>query len=67
MPTETYTLVGMGVAAIVVIWLVFSVAKKLFGLLLVGALIAVGVVAWQHPELLQQAMDTGLGLVNARR
>lgn len=54
MPTETYTLVGLGVAAVAVIWLVFSVAKKLFGLLLLAALVAAAFIAWQNPELARQ-------------
>ena len=54
MPTETYTLVGLGVAAVAIIWLVFSVAKKLLGLLLLVALVAAAFIAWQHPELVRQ-------------
>lgn len=54
-PTDTYTLVGLGVAAVVVLWLVFSVLKKVFGLVLLAAIVGAGFLMWQNPELLHWA------------
>lgn len=34
-------------------WLVFSVLKKVIGLLFLAGLAAVGFVLWQNPELLR--------------
>ena len=51
--SDTLTLVGLGVAAIVVVWLVFSVLKKVIGLLFLAALVVAGFVLWQNPALLQ--------------
>ncbi|QQR36265.1 hypothetical protein JI749_01090 [Devosia oryziradicis] len=39
--------------AIVVLWLVFSVLKKLVGLVILAALAAAGFVLWQNPALWQ--------------
>jgi len=60
MPTETYTLIGLAVAAVVVVWLVFSVLKKVFGLLLLAILVSVGFLLWQNPELAQWARSLSL-------
>jgi hypothetical protein len=46
-------LLGLGVAAVVVAWLVFSVLKKVFGLLFVAALVVAGFVLWQNPAMLR--------------
>jgi hypothetical protein len=50
MPADTYTMLGLGVAAVVVVWLVFSVMKKVFGLLLLVALAAGAYVLWTNPD-----------------
>lgn len=44
-------------AAIVVLWLVFSVLKKVFGLVLLAALVGGAFLLWQNPELLHWAMS----------
>lgn len=54
-PTDNYTLIGLGVAAVVVAWLVFSVLKKVFGLLLLAVIVGGGFLLWQNPELAQWA------------
>ncbi len=51
--SDTYTLIGLGVGAIVVIWLVFSVLKKVIGLALLAAVAAAAFVLWQNPTLLR--------------
>ena len=48
--------IGLGVAAIVVVWLVFSVLKKVIGLLLLAAVVVAGFVLWQNPDLLRTLM-----------
>ena len=55
-PTDTYTLVGLGVAAMVVLWLVFSVLKKVFGLVLLAAMVGAGFLLWRNPELLHSVL-----------
>lgn len=49
--SDTYTLIGLGVAAIVVLWLVFSVLKKVIGLLVLAAIVVTGFVLWQNPAM----------------
>jgi len=36
-----------------VVWLVFSVLKKVIGLLFLGAVVVAGFVLWQNPEMLR--------------
>ena len=54
--SDTYTLIGLGVAAIVVLWLVFSVLKKVIGLLVLAAIVVAGFVLWQNPAMLDALM-----------
>jgi uncharacterized membrane protein YccC len=51
MPTDTMTLVGLGVGAVVVIWLVFSVVRKMLGILIVIGLAVGAWMVWNDPEL----------------
>lgn len=44
-------------AAVVVLWLVFSVLKRIFGLMLLAALVAGGFLLWQNPELAEWGRD----------
>lgn len=53
MPNDPATLIGLGVAAIVVLWLVFSVLKKLIGFAFLAAIAAAAFVLWTNPGLLQ--------------
>lgn len=48
---------GLGVAAIVVIWLVFSVLKKVIGLLFLAGMVVFGFVLWQNPEMQRRLID----------
>jgi hypothetical protein len=50
MPTDPMTLLGLGVGAVVVVWLVFSVVKKMVGIALVLTLVAVGWFLWTNPQ-----------------
>ena len=55
---ESYVLMGLGVAAIVVVWLVFSVLKKVVGLIFLAAVVAGGFVLWSNPALLRSLIAT---------
>lgn len=57
MPAETYTLVGLGVAGIVIAWLIFSVFKKILGLAFLAVLAFAALMVWQNPEILQQLFE----------
>ena len=46
--SDTYTLIGLGVGAMVVLWLVFSVLKKVIGLMLLAAMAAAAFLLWQN-------------------
>ena len=43
----------MGAVALVVLWLVFFVVRKLIGVALVAALVISGWMVWNDPALLQ--------------
>lgn len=62
-PTDTITLIGLGVAALVAVWLVFSLVRKVFGFLL---LIAIGIGAWYlwtNPETAQALLGSVMGFI----
>lgn len=61
MPTDTITLAGLAIAAIVAVWLVFSILRKMFGIVLLIALAAGAYVLWTNPDLLAALLDN-LGL-----
>lgn len=48
---------GLGVAAIVVIWLVFSVLKKVIGLLFLAGVAVAGFVLWQNPDMQRSVIN----------
>lgn len=54
MPQDTYTLIGLGLAGLLAVWLVFSLVKKMLGIVLLIALAAGAYVVWTNPELQQQ-------------
>jgi NhaP-type Na+/H+ or K+/H+ antiporter len=57
MPTDTASLIVLGVGAALLLWLLVSVFKKLFGLALIAALAFGAYLLWTNPGLLNQAMD----------
>lgn len=62
MPTDLSSLLVLGIGAAILLWLVFSVMKKLFGLALVAALVFGGYMLWTNPDLQQRALDLiGIG------
>ena len=52
MPTDPITLMGLGIGAVVVIWLVFSVVKKVVGIAIILALAAGAWFLWTNPQYL---------------
>ena len=61
--SDTLTLIGLGVAAVVIIWLVFSVLKKVIGLLFLGAVAFGTYMLWKDPVLLNQVLDWVQGFI----
>lgn len=54
MSPDSLTLIGLAVAAVVVLWLVFSVLKKVIGLVVLAAIAGVAFILWTNPDLLDQ-------------
>ncbi|SDG69788.1 hypothetical protein SAMN04487974_10670 [Pelagibacterium luteolum] len=52
-PTDTFTLIGIGVAALVALWLVFSLVRKVFGFVLLAAIGLGAWYLWSNPETAQ--------------
>ena len=62
MPTDLSSLLVLGIGAAILLWLVFSVKKKLFGLALIAALVFGGYMLSTNPDLQQQALNLiGIG------
>ncbi len=62
MPTDMSSLLVLGIGAAILLWLVFSVMKKLFGVALIAALVFGGYMLWTNPDLQQRALDLiGIG------
>ncbi|SEP65753.1 hypothetical protein SAMN05428969_0339 [Devosia sp. YR412] len=58
------TLIGLGVAAVVVVWLVFSVLKKVIGLLFLAAVAFGAYMLWQDPALRDRVIDWIQGFIS---
>lgn len=56
MPTDMSSLLFLGIGAALLLWLVFSVMKKLFGLALIASLAFGAYMLWTNPSLLNQAI-----------
>ena len=62
MLTDMSSLLVLGIGAAILLWLIFSVMKKLFGLALIAALVFGGYMLWTNPDLQQRALDLiGMG------
>lgn len=57
MPTDSPTLLALGVGALILVWLVFSLLRKLFGVAILAALAFGAYLVWTNPDLLDQALD----------
>jgi hypothetical protein len=66
MPTDNLTLIGLGLAGLFIVWLVFSLVKKVFGLVLLAALLIGAYLLWNNPVLLQSLLDTVGGFFGGR-
>lgn len=60
-PEDIYSLLVMVVVALVAIWLVMFVVRKLIGIAIVAALVIGGFMIWQDPTLLRTAQDSAIG------
>jgi hypothetical protein len=67
MPSDSYMLIGLGCAALLAVWLVFSLVKKIFGLALLAALALGLFVLWNNPAMLHQLIAFASGVVGAQR
>lgn len=63
---DNYLLIGLGFAALLIAWMVFSLIKKVFGLVLVCAIVLAGLVLWTNPALLENLADTFFAFVGGR-
>lgn len=61
--TDTTTMIGLGLLAVVVAWLVFSVLKKVVGLLFLATLVVAAFVLWQNPALRDGLLDWVQGML----
>lgn len=46
-------MIGLGVGAVVICWLVFSVLKKVLSFVFIGAVILGGLLLWNNPAAMQ--------------
>lgn len=51
------TLIGLGLVAVVVVWLVFSILKRVIGFAFLAAVVVAGFMLWQNPAMLASLMD----------
>lgn len=58
MPEGIGSILMMSVFAVIGIWLVMFVLRKLIGIALLAAVIIGGLVVWQNPAMLLHAQDT---------
>jgi uncharacterized membrane protein YraQ (UPF0718 family) len=62
----SYLLIGLGLAALFAVWLVYSLVKKILGLALLAALVVAGFVLWNNPAMLQSLLQTVSGFMASR-
>ena len=58
MTNDTYVVVGLGLGALLVVWLVFSIFKKLLGFIFLAAVAGGGFMLWNNPSLLNSLINT---------
>lgn len=66
MGQDSYLLIGLGLAALFAVWLVYSLVKKILGLALLAALVVAGFVLWNNPAMLQSVLQTVSGFMASR-
>ncbi|MGV8853606.1 MAG: hypothetical protein ACOH2L_03085 [Devosia sp.] len=58
MPTDNLTLIVLALGGLLIVWLVFSLIKKVFGLVLLAALVIGGYLLWTNPAMLRSLLDS---------
>jgi hypothetical protein len=61
LPEDIASLLVTGVVALIAIWLVMFVVRKIIAVALVAAIIFAGWAVWHDPTLLQSARNSVLG------
>jgi len=59
-PEDFYSMLVMAIVAVIAIWFVMFVVRKLIGVALVAALIVGGFMVWHNPAVLRTAQDTAV-------
>jgi len=57
MPTDNLTLIALCLGGLLIVWLVFSLIRKVFGLLLLAALAVGCYVLWTNPAMQASLLD----------
>ena len=66
MTSDTMVLVGIGCAALLAIWLVYSLIKKAVGLVLLAAVVVAGFMLWSNPDMQRSVIQWVSGIVSGR-
>lgn len=53
---DTYGMIALGIGALLVVWLVFSIIRKMIGLAILAALVLGAWFVWNNPELRAQLL-----------
>lgn len=64
-PTDSFALIAIGLVALAAFWLVFSLVRKMFGLVLLVALAIGAWVLWSNPGFIHAATDALAGFVGS--
>ncbi len=64
MPSDLMSLIILAAVAAMVLWLVFFVARKLFGFALLVAMAVGAWMIWNDPTVLQKWFDAVMDVVN---
>ncbi|NTF30762.1 hypothetical protein [Rhizobium skierniewicense] len=59
-PEDVGSMLVMAVFAVIAIWLVTFVVRKLIGVALLAAVVIGGLIVWQNPAVLGTAQDTAM-------
>lgn len=59
-PEDLSSIVVMAVVAVIAIWLVLFVVRKLIGIALLAAVVIGGLMVWHDPAMLGSAQDTAM-------
>lgn len=59
-PEDVGSMLVMAVFAVIAIWLVMFVVRKLIGIALLAAVVIGGLMVWQNPAVLGTAQDTAI-------